>query len=83
MTSYLKLPLSLPRAQIKLLGAFILHLTTNLPSLNYLDIFSFSILQQQFKHGTIQIELLDHPLTRRTTPKLFTNVFVHKNMEPL
>ena len=83
MTCYLKLPLLLPRVQIKQLGAFILYLTTNLPSLNCLDRFSFSILQHQFKHGMIQIILLDHPLTSRTTTKLFTNLFVHTNMEPL
>ena len=53
MTCHLKLPLLLPRAQIKQLGAFILYLTTNLPSLNCLDRFSFSILQHQFKHGMI------------------------------
>ena len=58
ITCYLKLPLLLPRAQIKQLGAFILYLTTNLPSLNCLDKLSFSILQHQFKHGMIQIEQL-------------------------
>jgi len=83
MTCYIKLPLLLSRAQIKQLGAFILYLTTNLPSLNCLERCSFSILQHQFKHGMIQITLLDHPLTSRTIPKLFTNVFVHTNMEPL
>ena len=36
---YLRLPLSLPRPQIKQLGTFILYLTTNLPRLNSLNRF--------------------------------------------
>ena len=83
MTCYLKLPLLLPRAHIRQLGAFILYLTTDLPSLNYLDRYSFSILQHQFKHGMIQIILLDHPSKSRTSAKLFTDVFLHTNMGPL
>jgi len=83
MIFYLRLPLLLPRAQIKQLDTFILYLTTNLPRLNSLDRLSFSILQHKFKHGMIQIRLLDHPSIRRTPSKLCTNVPIHTNMGPL
>ena len=80
---YLRLPLLLPRPQIKQLGTFILYLTTNLPRLNCLDRFFFSNLQHQFKHGMIQIRLLDHPSKSRTSSKLCTDMFPFRNMRSL
>ena len=80
---YLRLTLSLPRSQIKQLGTFILYLATNLPRLNSLDRFYFYILQHQFKHGMIQIRLLDHPSRSRTASKLCADMFFHRNMVSL
>ena len=58
---YLRLPLLLPRSQIKQLGTLILYLTTGLPRLNSLGRLLSLFYNRKLKHGMIQIRLLDHP----------------------
>ena len=58
---YLKLPLLLPRPQIKQLGTFFLYLSTLPAKIELFGQVSFSNLQQKLKHGMTQLRLLDHP----------------------
>ena len=62
---YLKLPLLLPRPQIKQLGTFFHYLSTLPAKIELFGQVSFSNLQQKLKHGMTQLRLLDHPFRSR------------------
>ena len=79
---YLKLPLLLPRPQIKQLGTFFHYLSTLPAKIELFGQVSFSNLQQKLKHSMTQLRLLDHPSRSRAalTKQVY---FFHKNMRSL
>ena len=76
---YLKLPLLLPRPQIKQLGTFFHYLSTLPANIELFGQVPFSNIQQKLKHGMTQLRQLDHPSRSRAAP-IKTSIFFHKNM---